>query len=307
MEQRMVEPPEIQSRAQGHHTMALGWLKRGRVKQAILSLNKAIDEDPLYLDAFLELGRILLHLRRWRDLAAVCRRGLRNHIEVPELHKMMITAIAEHSSLDEAYDVYELRRRDQRCINVQPNELLCCIVGRDEFPRLPSLLPYYRQLGVDRFLYVDNDSQDDTVDWLLEQPDVHVWSSPLSFLKGNFGSSWFELLLRRYGVGHWCLTIDTDEYIYTTTVRLSALSKTSVRIWIAAANAEPPVCCSTCIATALSVRPTARRGLSRCRRAPTSTASCRVNATSAAANTATKRSPLGEYASAYSPPRTTIC
>ncbi|MEZ5573714.1 MAG: glycosyltransferase family 2 protein [Halioglobus sp.] len=60
---------------------------------------------------------------------------------------------------------------------------------------------------------MDNDSSDGSLEYLLQQDDVHVWQSPLPFMEANFGAAWFELLLRRYGVGHWCLTVDTDEFL----------------------------------------------------------------------------------------------
>lgn len=204
---------QAQRQSQGHHGMALGWLKRGRVKQAIISLEKALALDPGYLDAYLELGRILLHLRRWRDLVALCQRGLKYHLEVPELHKLMITALTERGSLDDADACYGLERRDQRCIDIGPDEILCCVAIRNERQRLPYFLDYYRRLGVDRFLFIDNDSSDGSPDWLLQQPDVHLWHSALSFKRANFGSAWFELLLRRYGIGHWCLSVDADEFL----------------------------------------------------------------------------------------------
>ena len=50
--------------------------------------------------------------------------------------------------------------------------------------------------------------------YLLRQPDVHVWSSGCSFNKANFGSAWFEVLLRTYGENHWCVTVDADELLY---------------------------------------------------------------------------------------------
>ena len=75
-------------------------------------------------------------------------------------------------------------------------------------------MDYYRRLGVTKFLVVDNDSSDGTRAWLVRQPDIYVWRSSLSFRKANFGSSWFELLLRRYGVGQWCLIVDADELFY---------------------------------------------------------------------------------------------
>jgi glycosyltransferase involved in cell wall biosynthesis/Tfp pilus assembly protein PilF len=201
-------------RAMGHRAMALGWLKRGRVKQAIEGLQKAIDLDPFLLEAVLELCRILQHLRRWDDLAALCHQALEVHLATPELHKTLITALEEKGSLEDAFAHYELVRRDHRCMAIAPDEMLCCLVARNERPRLSYLLDYYRRLGIDRFFVCDNGSDDGSVEWLLEQPDVHVWTSDLSFKQANFGSAWFELLLRRHGVGHWCLTIDADEFLY---------------------------------------------------------------------------------------------
>ena len=201
-------------KALGHRAMALGWLKRGRVKQAIEGLQKAIELDPLYLEAVFELMRIFQHLRRWDDLELLCRRALRIHLATPELHKTLITAIEEKGCLEDAFEHYQLRRRDERCLCIRSGEILCCLVARNEKPRLKYLLDYYRRLGVDRFLVCDNGSDDGSLEWLLTQDDVHVWTSDLSFKQANFGSAWFELLLRKYGVGHWCLTIDADEFVY---------------------------------------------------------------------------------------------
>lgn len=200
--------------AQGHRALALGWLKRGRVKQGILGLQKALELDPTCLEAIMNLGQAFLQLRRWDDLIALCQQGLKQHLAVAELHKLLITALEEKGSLDDAYAYYGLERRDRRCLDIAPGEILCCIVARNEHPRLPYLLDYYRRLGVDRFFVCDNGSTDGSVAWLLDQRDVHVWSSDLSFKRANFGSTWFELLLRRYGVGQWCLTIDADEFLF---------------------------------------------------------------------------------------------
>lgn len=208
------EDQPAKRQAVGHRALALGWLKRGRVRQAILSLEKAVDLDPRFLEARLDLARIFLHLRRWDDLASLCQRGMIHHLATPELHKTLITAIEEKGSLDDAYAHYGLVRRDRRCMAIAPDEILCCLVARNERPRLSYLLDYYRRLGVDRFFVCDNESDDGSVEWLLEQPDVHVWTSGLSFTQANFGSAWFELLLRRHGVGHWCLTIDADEFLF---------------------------------------------------------------------------------------------
>ncbi len=199
--------------AQGHRAMALGWTKRGRIKQAIVELHRALEIDPTYLEAYADLGRLLMRLHRWPDLVALCRRALRHFIEEAELHKMLITGLEEKGTLDDAYAQYQLDRVDDRCLAIAAGEILCCVAVRNERPRLPAFFNHYRRLGVDRFLFVDNGSDDGTGEWLREQTDVHVWRSLQSFKQANFGASWFELLLRRHGVDHWCLTVDADELL----------------------------------------------------------------------------------------------
>ena len=38
-------------------------------------------------------------------------------------------------------------------------------------------------------------------------------ASSRSFSRANFGAGWFDPLLRRHGVGHWCLIVDADELL----------------------------------------------------------------------------------------------
>ncbi|MFM7141168.1 MAG: tetratricopeptide repeat protein, partial [Alphaproteobacteria bacterium] len=118
-------PSPAWRQAQGHRAMALGWLKRGRVKQAIASLEKAIAADPEHLEAFLELARVHLQLRRWDDLEATCRRALGHHLSIPEFHKYLVTAVESRGSLDDAESLYRLERRDRRRLAVAPDEILC--------------------------------------------------------------------------------------------------------------------------------------------------------------------------------------
>lgn len=205
--------PGAEREARGLRGLAPGWWKRGRPVQAIATLERAVELDPAAVDGYLELGRILLNLRRWDDVVAVAERGLRRFLDVAPLHKMVITAIEERDSWEAACARYGLERRDRGGVEIPEGGVVACLTARNERPRLPFFLDYYRRLGVDRFLVVDNGSLDGSVDWLLGQPDVHVWSSDLSFRRANFGSAWFELLLRRHGVGHWCVTVDADEFL----------------------------------------------------------------------------------------------
>jgi hypothetical protein len=107
-----------------------------------------------------------------------------------------------------------LQRRDDKPIDVASGAILCFMCVRNESLRLPYCLSYHRRLGVSRFFVVDNASTDDTVPFLLAQPDVHVWDTDRSFGESRCGTDWTERLLREYGVGHWCLILDPDELLY---------------------------------------------------------------------------------------------
>lgn len=97
----------------------------------------------------------------------------------------------------------QIRRRD----------VLLFATLRNERIRLPYFLQYYRDLGIGHFLFVDNGSDDGSRDYLAAQPDVSVWTTTASYKRARFGMDWINWLLRRYGRGHWTLTVDLDEFL----------------------------------------------------------------------------------------------
>ena len=125
-----------------------------------------------------------------------------------------------------------LRFRQLSGLNVQtrmirPGGVLLFSVVRNEVVRLPWFLKYYRDLGVDHFLIVDNDSTDGTTDLLRAQPDVSLWHTTASYKAARYGVDWLNALQRRHGVGHWCLTVDPDElfvYPFCDTRPIAALT-----------------------------------------------------------------------------------
>jgi hypothetical protein len=108
---------------------------------------------------------------------------------------------------------FTLTRLDARPIPGEPGEIRALIVERNERSRLAWLLQYYRGLGVDRFLVVDNASTDGTPDMLLEQHDVHVWHTPDSYAASEYGRYWLDRIRADHGSGHWCIVVDADEML----------------------------------------------------------------------------------------------
>lgn len=96
---------------------------------------------------------------------------------------------------------------------IAPTDILAFTTLRNEIERLPWFLRHYRRLGVDHFLMVDNGSDDGSVTYLLNQPDVSLWQTGASYRDARFGLDWLTWLQMRHGHGHWTLMVDADELL----------------------------------------------------------------------------------------------
>lgn len=104
-----------------------------------------------------------------------------------------------------------LRGRQNNTGKIRRGDILLFCVLRNEAQRLTFFLNYYRNLGVNHFIFVDNGSTDNFQALVEGEPDVSVFSTESSFKNAKFGMHWLNSLLRIYGSGHWCVTCDADE------------------------------------------------------------------------------------------------
>ncbi len=107
----------------------------------------------------------------------------------------------------------ELVPATDRTSSIGASDLLLFCTVRNERSRLPYFLDYYRTIGIAHFLIVDNGSDDGTGAFLAAQPDVSAWSTTASYRRARYGTDWMNWLLARHGHGHWCLTVDADEFL----------------------------------------------------------------------------------------------
>ena len=105
-----------------------------------------------------------------------------------------------------------LRKIDTNTVPYYLEEIRLFSVIRNESLRLPYFFDYYAEKGVDRFFIIDNNSEDNTVDIALSNPNTHIFSTSEDF-KGN-KQLWVKTLLERYGKKQWCLLADADELFY---------------------------------------------------------------------------------------------
>jgi len=92
-------------------------------------------------------------------------------------------------------------------------DLVLVAVTRDDAVRLPYWLNYYRALGVEDFVIVNNESTDGTLRLLEGESGMTVFNAKGSFKSAHFGIDWVNSLLARYCRDKWVLFVDTDEYL----------------------------------------------------------------------------------------------
>lgn len=98
-------------------------------------------------------------------------------------------------------------------IRVAKSDIVLFSTMFNEMIHIPFLLDYYRKLGVNKFFIVDNNSTDNTAEYLLSQPDVYYFWSSSSYKEAGDGMAWGNYLMDKYAQGNWCVVVDADEYL----------------------------------------------------------------------------------------------
>ena len=200
--------------AHAQYVLARAWHSKGTLAPAIEGYRKALALDPGNVGSAILLGAVLQGELRLDEAIQVYRLALEHSPNEARLHKQLVNVMLTQDGPEAVFRYYRLARKDSKYLSLRPGEVLCCTVLRNELVRLPYFLEYYRKQGIRSFVAVDNCSSDGSADYLLQQPDVFLWQSDLSFNRANFGAGWFEPILRVYGLERWCLIVDADELFY---------------------------------------------------------------------------------------------
>jgi hypothetical protein len=100
-----------------------------------------------------------------------------------------------------------------RPIDLPLPDPIAFILIRNEMLRLPFLLKYYRDMGVRKFIILDNDSNDGCRDFLSGQEDVLLFETKNSYAESACGLIWTNDILNSMCDGRWCVVIDADELL----------------------------------------------------------------------------------------------
>ena len=92
--------------------------------------------------------------------------------------------------------------------------ILVCVIWNEKL-LLPFFIQYYKALGVTHFVFIDNGSNDGTIEYLKSLTDInieiHVQLS--SYRDSNYGIAWVNALLQTKFKNNLCLVVDIDEIL----------------------------------------------------------------------------------------------
>ena len=94
-----------------------------------------------------------------------------------------------------------------------PGEIPLICVQRNSLKSIDLFLRHYRALGVGRFIFVDDGSDDGTPERLAREPDVDVFVSNVGYRQCAGGLVWRDMLIGFYGRNRWYVSVDADEFL----------------------------------------------------------------------------------------------
>lgn len=125
------------------------------------------------------------------------------------------TSLKDKRYRRKANDVGHITLTEVKRASPEPEQgdIIAVCVVRNGGKYLPSFLAHYRKIGITRFAFVDDLSDDDTRSLLLEAPDVDIYESNVRYGESGRGTAWKDMLFSLYGKNRWYVSVDCDEYL----------------------------------------------------------------------------------------------
>lgn len=112
--------------------------------------------------------------------------------------------------------VLEVISPPEKLARLNTADLAVIACTHNEMTLLPQFLAHYRQMGVKAFLIADNISDDGSLEYLADQPDVALFSVDSEYRDSHYGVVWQQTLLSNFRINRWSLIADIDELLITS-------------------------------------------------------------------------------------------
>lgn len=97
-------------------------------------------------------------------------------------------------------------------ITINSNDVILICVEKNELVKVKKQICYHKKLGITKFAFLDNNSNDGTFEWLMKQDDVAVFTcdEPYSTEKREV---WINRIVSYFGLNRWYIVVDSDEFL----------------------------------------------------------------------------------------------
>ena len=120
--------------------------------------------------------------------------------------------ISQPSEIEVMKEFYAANLEIVKKIEIFTEDIIMISVVKDELYRTRKFLNHYRNIGVHKFVIIDNQSTDGTKEYLGEQHDVFLISA-LDKYTTNRREAWLNRVLSYFGYNRWYMVADIDELI----------------------------------------------------------------------------------------------
>ena len=100
---------------------------------------------------------------------------------------------------------------------ITEESLVCVCVFRDEELMINHFISHYIELGITHFIFIDNNSVDNSVEKLTEYSESHnikIYKTSESYAENQYGLTWVNNILNSHLKNKWVLVVDMDELLY---------------------------------------------------------------------------------------------
>lgn len=96
--------------------------------------------------------------------------------------------------------------------NIQQEDVIVICVVKNDIIKLKRFISHYRKLGIKKFIILDNNSDDGSVQWLLKQDDVIILQTKMKYTSSR-RVGWINRIIAHYGDNRWYIIVDSDEFL----------------------------------------------------------------------------------------------
>lgn len=98
-------------------------------------------------------------------------------------------------------------------VEVKDTDIIAICVEKNDLLKLKKFINHHRSIGIDKFVILDNNSNDGTLEWLLKQDDVVLLQTKTPY-NTNRREGWINRIIAHYGYDKWYFVADSDELLF---------------------------------------------------------------------------------------------